>query len=324
MAMPTNGHAVADRSLPEWFEHALARLQPLLRGADDPLSVRLSRIGARMAHMNGADSISHALCAAVATPSIALLEALRADYGIAAKDPRLVPLGEAALTLYLQMRVQDDMVDEPDMLDVGYVYVGTVLAERSQRAFGESLGVDQRFPAFRERTLTAFARTATWELDVVRPGLAGGTDPVALLGRKFLPVAVPLGAMALLADRPQHLDALTEFVTSLGTGLQIVNDILNVGEDHAARRTTPVLDMLGAGGTAARTEPPSRIRALLLCDPGLSWMLERARDAIDAARQIAGSIGAADMAAVASERARYVETIPDRLFALLLGANADA
>jgi hypothetical protein len=324
MTTEIGGRAVARESVPEWFRRGLARLEPLLRRADDPLSVRLSRIGARAAGMNGADSLSHALSAPVATPSIALLEALRGDYGVPANDPRLVPLGEAALALYLQMRVHDDMVDEPGMFDVGYVYVRTVLAERSQRAFGESLGADAQFLAFRERTLTVFARTATWEFDVLRPRLGGAGDCVQLLGRKLLPVAVPLGAMALLAGRPEHLDTLTEFVTALGTGLQIVNDILNVGEDHAARRTTPVLAVLRAGGRTAPEEPPGRMRALLLSDPALSQMLERARNAIDSAEEIARRIGAAGLAAVASERAGYVETVPDRLFALLLGANADA
>jgi hypothetical protein len=324
MTTEASGRAVAGSSVPEWFQCALARLEPLLRGGDDPLSVRLSRIGARAARMNGAHSFSDGLCAPIATPSVALLEALRADYGVALADPRLVPLGDAALALYLQMRVQDDMVDEPQMLDVGYVYVGTVLAERSQRAFAESLGTDPLFFAFRERTLTAFARTATWELDVVRPGLGRGPDHVERLGQKFLPVAVPLGAMALLADRPEHLDTLTAFVTSLGIGLQIVNDILNVGEDHAACRLTPVLDMLRAGGRAAPPETPGRMRALLLSDSGLPWMLERARRAIDGAEEIARSIGATGMAAVASERARYVDTVPDRLLALLLRAGADA
>jgi hypothetical protein len=159
---------------------------------------------------------------------------------------------------------------------------------------------------------------------VLRPGLSGGADSSGVLGRKLLPVAVPLGAMAVLSGRPEHLDALTEFATALGTGLQIVNDVLNVGEDHAACRTTPVLAMLRAGGRVAPTEPPGRMRALLLSDDGLSMMLERARNALDAASEIARSIGAAGMAAVASERAAYVETVPDYLFALLLGANADA
>jgi len=267
--------------------------------------------------MNGATSITGALSAMVATPGLALLEALRLDYGVTAGDQRVAAIGEGALLLYFYVRVQDDIVDEPEALDPGYVYVAELFSGASLRAFAQALAGCPQFFCFREQTMAVFAHTAAWEIDAIRTGAVSEND-VEQLGQKFLPMAIPLGAMALLADRPDDLDALVRFVTSFGTGLQLVNDILNIKEDHMRQRLTPVLRWLYASGKVAPGTPAANVRIALLSDRAIDGALRTAEGALDQAAQLAREIGAPCLAAVASNRAAYVRSIPQQLLSLYL------
>src|SRR5262245_9601967 len=112
--------------LPTWFPGAMRAVERLFSAFRPPLATRLAHTAARFSQMNGAASIEGALSAMVATPGLALLEALRADYGIGVDDPRVETIGEAALALYFALRVQDDIVDEPAQLDRAYIYVAEV------------------------------------------------------------------------------------------------------------------------------------------------------------------------------------------------------
>lgn len=303
--------------LPGWFPAAMRAAERVFAAGHSSLGARLDQTAARLARMNGATSITGALSAMVATPGLALLEALRLDYGVTADDPRIATIGEGTLLLYFYVRVQDDIVDEPEALDRGYVYVAELLSGASLRAFAQALAGCPRFFCFREQTMAAFAHTAAWEIDTVRAGAASEND-VEQLGQKFLPMAIPLGAMALLADRPDDLDALVRFVISFGIGLQLVNDILNVKEDHIQQRLTPVLRWLYAGGKIAPATPAANVRMALLSDTAIDRALRAAEAALDQAAQLAREIGAPRLAAVASNRAAYVRSIPQQLLTLYL------
>jgi hypothetical protein len=213
--------------------------------------------------------------------------------------------------------VQDDIVDEPNALDRGYIYVAQLFSDASLRAFACALGGSSRFFSFHQQTMAAFAHTAAWELDVVRAGSVS-SDDVERLGQKFLPMAIPLGATALLADRPGHLDALVRFSASFGTGLQLINDVLNIKEDHEQRRTTPVLRWIYESGAIAPTTPPGQVRISLLSDPALGRACRAAEDALNQAAQLAREIGAPHLASVAVQRAAYARAVSERLLSLYL------
>jgi len=304
-------------ALPGWFLPAMDSVERMFTSCHTPLANRMAWAKMRLARMNGATSIAGAVTASVATPGIALLEALCVDYGIAANDPRLVAVGEGTLLLYCFLRVQDDIVDEPEALDRGYVYVAQLFSGASLRAFACALGGNPQFFCFHDQTMAAFAHTAIWELDVVRAGSAS-SDDVERLGQKFLPMAIPLGAIALLADRPDHLDALVRFSGSFGTGLQLINDVLNIKEDHAQRRTTPVLRWIYDSGAIAPSTPAAQVRISLLSDPALGRACRAAEHALNHAAQLAREIGAPHLASVAIERAAYACEVPGRLLSLYL------
>jgi hypothetical protein len=300
---------------PPWFPAAMRATERLFTMFGPPLSERLTRMAERLGQMNGGGAIERALFAASATPFLALIEALRADYGLAAEDPRVVAIGEATLALYFYVRVQDDIVDEPDLLDRGFVYVAEIFNGASQRAFAQAVGGGPAFFAFRDETMATFASAAVWELDAFRTG-AVTEDDLVRMGQKFLPMAVPLGALALVAGRPADMERLVQFVTTLGTGLQMLNDVLNVKEDHVQQRLTPVLRWLYASGKATPGEPPTTVRIALLSDEALTRALNQAKESIGQAEQLALALGAERVAAIVRQRAAYIESVPHRLLSL--------
>jgi hypothetical protein len=98
---------------------------------------------------------------------------------------------------------------------------------------------------------------------------------------------------------------------------------LNVREDHTQQRLTPVLSWLYAGGKAAPATPAADIRVALLCDRALTQALGAAEDALDRAAQLARTIGAPRLGAIAGNRAVYVRSLPEHLLSLhLTGALA--
>jgi hypothetical protein len=301
--------------LPTWFPGAMWAVERLFTACGPPLATRLAPTATRLSQMNGAASIRGALSAMVATPGLALLEALRADYGIGVDDPRVETIGEAALALYFYLRVQDDIVDEPEQLDRAYVYVAEVFSGASQRAFAQALAGSPRFFTFREEIMAVFASAATWEVDAFRTGMATKADLVRM-GQKLLPIAIPLGALALLAGRPAQLAPLVQFTTHFGSGLQMVNDLLNVKEDHVRQRLTPVLSWLYAGGKVTPGAPPATIRLALLADAALHRALTCAQEAMAQAEQVALALHTQRLAAIAHNRTAYVQSVPQRLLAL--------
>jgi hypothetical protein len=301
--------------MPTWFPGAMRAVERLFTACGPPLAARLAHTAARLSQMNGAASIAGALSAMVATPGLALLEALRADYGIGVADPHVETIGEAALALYFALRVQDDIVDEPAQLDRAYIYVAEVFSGASQRAFAQALAGSPRFFAFREEIMAVFVSAATWEVDVFCTGVATKADLVRM-GQKLLPIAIPLGALALLAGRPAQLEPLVQFTTHFGIGLQMVNDLLNVKEDHMKQRLTPVLSWLYAEGKVTPDAPPTTMRLALLADAVLPRALACAQEAIGQAEQTALAMQAPRLAAIANNRAVYVQSVPHRLLAL--------
>jgi hypothetical protein len=316
--MPTEAVNI-NAVLPPWFSQAIHAMEQLCSAAPPPLSTRFAQIAARLNHLNGARTLDEGLRAAVANPSPALMEALRVDYGIAVDDPRLAVIGEAALALYFALRTQDDMVDEPGLLDRGYVYVVEVFSRASQRAFAQALAGSPRFFAFQAAVMMTFATAATWEIDTFRTGAV--PEDLVRLGQKLLPMAIPLGALAVLADCAAQLDLLEQFATDLGIGLQMINDVLNVQEDHGQRRLTPVLRWLYASGTVTPEEPPARIRVALLANEVLPRALCCAQEALTRAEQVALAIDAPRLATMVRNRAAYVQSVPTQLLALYLHAG---
>lgn len=275
--------------------------------------------------MNRGLSLAESLRAPSATPFVRLIEAYRADLGLSEGDPRLLGIGEGTLLLYFYLRVQDDIVDEPALADRGDVYTMEVLSSASVRAFGGAVGEHRAFFDFRERVLRSFASAAAWEVDVAwREGpILSANEPVPwFLGRKFLPLAVPLGALAFCAGRGADAAQIEAFVVELGSGLQIVNDVLNIAEDHAAKRVSPVLRRLYEDGRAEPSMPGGAVRAVLLSGSVFDEAMESARVQLVAASETALRMGAGTLASEAGARVDFLDRVPAMLLSLCLGGGS--
>ena len=309
---------------PLWFAQGLAAVETLRASLEGPIAARVDRFFARFTEMNRGKPLQVSLRAPSATPFVRLVEAYRGDVGAASGDPRLLAIGEGTLLLYFYLRVQDDIVDEPTRSDRADVYAMEVFSGASMRAFGRAVGEHGGFFDFRERVLRFFASAAAWEVDVAWHGgpRFSATEPVlTFLGRKFLPLAVPLGALSFLAGRGADAARIERFVMELGSGLQIVNDALNVAEDHAAGRVSPLLRSLYEGGRATASTPGGEVRALLLSGPVFTEAMESARAQLAAAADTALEMGAAALAREARARVRFLDEVPSLLLSLCLGGG---
>jgi hypothetical protein len=309
-----------------WITEAFLATEELKAGLSEALGARFDRVWDRLSRMNGGRSVEAALTSPAATPFLSLIEAYRRDLGLP-DDERLADIGAGALALYLYVRVQDDIVDEPELFEPAYVYVAEALSSASQAAFARALPDDRGLSAYRAAVMRAFAEAAAWEIDVYRrgEGPAGGPPEREALrrsGQKFLPMAVPLGAVACASARAGDLSRLPRFVEALGTGLQLANDVLNAAEDHAAGRATPVLGWLYAGGGSAPGRPAEAARAALLGDAALKRAQAAARRAITSAEELALEMSAPGLAAEARARLGFIDSLPRRLLALCLRLEA--
>lgn len=252
-----------------------------------------------------------------ATPFVPLLEALAGDLGVAPADPRLQACAEATLLSYLHVRVQDDVVDEPDRWDRSFTFVADGFAAASVEAFARATSgpLCADFFAFRTQQLHRFFAAAVTELD-------GRRDDAPLderrLAEKFLPLAVCLGALAFGARRPELARPLTSVVLGVGEALQRANDLLNVSEDWREGRRTPALEALRAEGGLTPGAPP---RLVLLQSRALGEELGRAQSALRWAGQLADTAGLRGVATLVAGRQAFLRSVPERLLQLQLGGG---
>jgi hypothetical protein len=307
-----------DNGAPVWLAPACARLEadPFAGQAEPALAARWGRARSELLSRHRAADLPEFVLSGATTPFIALVDALAVDLGVEPADPRLLDIGEGTLLAYLQVRLQDDVVDEPAAWDRGFVYLVDQLACMSVLAFARAFGPRPAAPflAFRARVLAAFVAAAVGELDRQDTGKPLERERI---GAKFLPLATCLGALACAADRADVLDELVTIVRALGEGLQLANDLLNVAEDErGARPTGPLQELVASSGA-----PVAPVRLSLLASPVLERTLDDARAALARAEDAAGRASLTRVGNVLTERRRFVDSVPGRLLRLHFGAT---
>lgn len=237
-----------------------------------------------------------------AADSFALLHALRLDLEIADTDPRLPILIEAHLALYLHLRAQDELIDEPKQYDREFAYIADLFSSISQRAFAQLFQDASTFFAFRESIMLTFFEAALWETDVYWQGLAKKDDLVRQ-GQKLLPTVIPLGAAALMANRADWLTPLKKFMNAYATSLQLLNDIFDIMEDHHNQHPTPVLHWLNEHESISPDEPEVTVCLKFIRSSVLDRAVEHTLTFLAEAEQIAKKLGANHLAEVVRAKA---------------------
>jgi hypothetical protein len=305
----------ATTSTPDhWTFDAARDLESLSASSPPALRRRLDAAFARLSTMNGARALRDALVRPASTPFVAAVDACASDLGLTG-DARVALMGRATVALYAYVRVQDDLVDEPDRVDRAAVYAAEALLCEHLARFSEAVA-DPAAHAWRARIMGHFAGVAATEVDD-RDGDASVAD-LGWMGEKFLPMAVPLVGLAVIAGRADAADSLVAFVREVGTALQLVNDAFNVAEDAAGGRTTPVLRWLREGDASIDA---SHARATLLSGAVMSRVVDEARRYADAATARAHEMEMPALAEVGRRAREMVDRAPDRLCRLMLGMS---
>lgn len=294
-----------------WVDDAVGDLERLAQTSAPALRRRLDAQLGRMARMNGAASLREALTRPASTPFVALIDACAGDLGLA-DDPRTALVGRSTVALYVYVRVQDDLVDEPDVVDRASVYVAeALLAEHL--ALLAAAAPEAEVMALRGEILRRFADVAATEVD--DRGAPADDGDLGWMGDKFLPMAVPLAALAVIAGRRAQVPALVGLVRDAGCALQLVNDIYNVGEDAAGGRSTPLLRWLAAEGVDLGAP---RLRARVIETRGFARSLDEARRFAARAEARAKVLELPGVGAVAARVGAMVDAAPERMFRIAL------
>lgn len=295
-----------------WVCDAVRDLESLARDSAPALQRRLDAAIARMARMNGARTLREALVRPASTPFVAAVDACAQDLGLTG-DPRVAEMGRATVALYAYVRLQDDLVDEPARVDRASVFAAEALLSEHLTRFASAVS-DPRAHAWRARIMRRFAEVAATEVD--DRDQTHADDGLGWMGDKFLPMAVPLAGMAVMAGRDEVVASLIEFVREVGAALQLVNDAFNVAEDSAGGRTTPVLRWMRAADVDTGE---CTALATLLGDAVLQRVLDEARRFTDAATRRADDMGFDALGGVARHARAMVDRTPERLCRLMLG-----
>ncbi|HVV84530.1 MAG TPA: hypothetical protein VHE35_15785 [Kofleriaceae bacterium] len=291
-----------------WLPDAVADLRALATSPCEAIARRIAPAVERISRMNGGAGASDALVRSGSTPFVRLVDAFAADLGLAG-DPRTALVGRSTVLGYLYVRLQDDLVDEEALVDRASVYAMEAALAAHLDLLARA-GVPVRVFAARSVLMARFAAFAARECDE-----RGRDDGAAAerTGEKFLGMAVPLVALAALAGRHDLDDELAALIVDLGTALQMINDVLNAAEDHAAGRTTPLLRWIGAS---------SFTRAGLIGHPAVHRALAVARAAATRAATRASALGLPHTTDVVDETGALVERTSERLLAHVLGLCA--
>lgn len=295
-----------------WLDDAALDLEALERSSGPAIGRRLGAALALLARMNGGQGLRHALLQPGTTPFVRLVGAAASDLGLAT-DPRVGLVGRATVLLYLYVRMQDDLVDEEARVDRPYIYAMEVALARHLALLADA-GLSGGTQRVRADIMARFARAAAEEVDL---RAAGDALPTEVLGDKFLPMAVPLVALASLAGRDDLSAALVVWVQRIGSALQLVNDVLNAAEDHALGRPTALLRSVSP---ETRAHQGNALRAALLSDPATRAALDHARDAAGQARTLAAALRLPGLAHIADGVAANLDRTETRLLGIMLGA----
>lgn len=296
-----------------WLHEATRDLEELPASAGPAVGRRVHKAVARLSRINGGSGLGDAFTRPGTTPFVRLIDALAADLGLAG-DPRVSLIGRATVLLYLYVRMQDDLVDEEEQVDRATVFAMELVLSKHLALLADA-GLSHAGQRARSDIMARFADVAALEMDL-RTEIEA--LPAERLGDKFLPMAVPLVALASIAGRDPIGDALVAWVRTVGSSLQWINDALNAAEDRELARPT---SLLCAASPQTAHLRGNDLRAALLSDPATRSNLDRARQEAERAAADARALGLPALGAVAAAVASNVAMTDERLLAIMLGAS---
>jgi radical SAM protein with 4Fe4S-binding SPASM domain len=167
---------------------------------------------------------------------------------------------EAMLAWYFALRIQDDIVDDGAPRELGFLE--QVLTAHAVQAMVRAAGDAEAMLAFHSRIVRDFAAVAVADArQRADLGFRWDEPALAVQGRKYLPMAGPLGALLIRGGRPELLDDLVRMVEGLSTGLQLTNDLFGAAKDLRNGERSPYLAAMGlVPGLHGEADIPAAVR----------------------------------------------------------------
>jgi hypothetical protein len=164
-------------------------------------------------------------------------------------------IAESTLFYYYYLRIQDNVIDEPESFKSDFLILGNECIKRVfliyHRLFPPGSGL---WPFF-NRIWTEYSDIALWDVEKRWDKNEVTTDSDLLfLGKKFLPAAIPCVALAFLAEEDEIANDLVSMIENLGTGTQLLNDFLGIEKDLIHGKSTYLISNL-IGGVPEEMSP---------------------------------------------------------------------
>lgn len=229
-----------------------------------------------------------------------------------------------AVAGYFFIRIQDDVLDEPESIDTSYLLLGNELV-------AELFGTYRRLFPPRDafwRYLDAYWReTSRFTLaerrgEHAEPGAPPEGD-LARLGRKSGAAKIPMAAVCCAARRPAAIARYAAFLDTVHGAMQVLNDVVSLVKDLRHAHPSSVTDAGAATAATSGGATPEAVAGRMLLTTHLEDALDGARRGIDRARERLGPLGEgfddvldARRHAIELVRADLVRTKLTTLFAL--------
>ena len=154
----------------------------------------------------------------------------------------LFDISTGAFLAYLFIRLQDDIMDS-QAETTGGLLVGNVCLEGFYSRYRKHFPSDHNFWEVWNDLMERYSESTLWELRKRKEErVVFSTCDLEKLGDKFLPAAAPPAAVAYLSGDDHLIEPIIELTTSLGRGLQLVNDHTGLVHDFETGNYTSVIN----------------------------------------------------------------------------------
>jgi len=216
---------------------------------------------------------------------------------------------------YLSFRFQDDVLDDHTSGEA--LLLGNVCREEFARLYQPHFPASHPFWGLWREWMTSFSATTLWEIVEHRHQRNPYTSTdLDRLGEKFIPAAAPPAAVAFLADRPDLIHQIKEFVLTLGSGLQLINDHRGIAHDFATDNYTALITDILLGVPKIRAFEKAAFPNRALTSNAMERNLLRANIYLDQARHMAKAMGFKEATAYIDEHTRFLAEERQRLDAM--------
>lgn len=154
----------------------------------------------------------------------------------------LFDISTGAFLAYLFIRLQDDIMDS-QAETTGGLLVGNVCLEGFYHLYRKHFSSSHDFWRVWKELMERYSESTLWEFcRRQKERESFSTSDLERLGDKFLPAAAPAAAVAYLAGADHLIEPIIDLTTSLGRGLQLVNDHTGLIHDFETGNYTSVIN----------------------------------------------------------------------------------